>query len=231
MQSEVPWGKHNPVATFRGTHFAPSSRGANVTAYLPVMLVKDPLTWFKSMCRNAYAARFRVLPGCPRFGARPFSFLRLVLLSSVCFLARRAPHFPPRGVVRVVHTRLGSGRRRITAQLCVSLCLCCGAMSRGAGAARSRRPRAMRVRVRVRAPSPISATKGPVAWQPTVRYDYDSLAHLWSEWNRAYADLAADVPRLVVRYEDLLFDTERTMATICACAGAEPPASDTRCFF
>ena len=55
---QVPWGKHNPVQ-WRGQHFAPSSpRSQNVSYVLPVMIVKDPLTWFKSMCRNAYAARF-----------------------------------------------------------------------------------------------------------------------------------------------------------------------------
>ena len=40
-------------------------RSQNVSYVLPVMIVKDPLTWFKSMCRNAYAARFSHPPGCP----------------------------------------------------------------------------------------------------------------------------------------------------------------------
>ena len=26
---------------------------------LPVMMVKDPLTWMKSMCRHPYASRFK----------------------------------------------------------------------------------------------------------------------------------------------------------------------------
>ena len=130
---QVPWGKHNPVQ-WRGQHFAPSSpRSQNVSYVLPVMIVKDPLTWFKSMCRNAYAARFVHPPGCP---------------------------------------------------------------------------------------SPLEATHGPVAWQPDRKYFYDSLAHLWSIWNRAYADLDPRVPRLVVRYEDLLFDAEATVGQICACAGS-----------
>ena len=40
---QVPWGKHNPVE-WRGSHFAPSGVGQNVSHVLPVMMVKDPLT-------------------------------------------------------------------------------------------------------------------------------------------------------------------------------------------
>lgn len=131
---QVPWGKHNPVQ-WRGRHFAPSLVGTNVSQVLPVMVVKDPTTWMKSMCRHRYAASFPIKPGCP---------------------------------------------------------------------------------------SPVDIGVGvTVAWQPDRHYKYKSLIHLWSEWNQAYVDLAPNTPRLIVRYEDLLFNAENTIKTICDCAGVK----------
>lgn len=46
---------------------------------------------------------------------------------------------------------------------------------------------------------------------------YDSLVHVWNEWNRDY--LEADFPRLMVRFEDQLFHGEKVMQLISQCAG------------
>lgn len=46
---------------------------------------------------------------------------------------------------------------------------------------------------------------------------YDSLAAMWSKWNRVYAD--ATFPRLMVRYEDLLFHGEKVVSIILDCVG------------
>jgi len=56
-----------------------------------------------------------------------------------------------------------------------------------------------------------------VHYQYNVATPYDSLVHWWAAWNGAY--LNASFPRLIVRFEDLLFDTERTVKTVCDCAG------------
>ena len=40
---------------------------------------------------------------------------------------------------------------------------------------------------------------------------------LWSTWYRAY--LETPLPRLIIRYEDLLFDSKRTLKAVCDCAG------------
>ena len=61
---QVPWGKHNPVE-WRGSHYAPSGKGQNISLVMPVMMIKDPLTWMKSMCRKPYAAKFKKLEHCP----------------------------------------------------------------------------------------------------------------------------------------------------------------------
>lgn len=61
---QVPWGKHNPIE-WRGSHYAPSGKGQNISLVMPVVMIKDPLTWMKSMCRKPYAARFKKLERCP----------------------------------------------------------------------------------------------------------------------------------------------------------------------
>ena len=47
---QVPWGKHNPV-DWRGQHSAQGLEGVDVDGVLPVVVVKDPFTWMRSMCR------------------------------------------------------------------------------------------------------------------------------------------------------------------------------------
>jgi len=47
--------------------------------------------------------------------------------------------------------------------------------------------------------------------------NHDSLAHLWNDWNRDYYD--ADFPRLMVRFEDVLFFAKNVTAQACACMG------------
>lgn len=48
---------------------------------------------------------------------------------------------------------------------------------------------------------------------------FDSLAHVWSKWYREYVQ--ADFPRLIVRFEDLIFHTEEVLREIKDCVGAE----------
>lgn len=72
--------------------------------------------------------------------------------------------------------------------------------------------------------------------QVTVQYgaasiQYQSLAHLWNDWYRAYLDTSMNgnrvdasrpkYPWLMVRNEDLTFFTKETIAAICDCAGGE----------
>lgn len=48
---------------------------------------------------------------------------------------------------------------------------------------------------------------------------FDSLAHVWNKWYREYVE--ADFPRLIVRFEDLIFHTEEVLREIQECVGAE----------
>jgi len=54
-------------------------------------------------------------------------------------------------------------------------------------------------------------------WRSTITDEWDSLADMWSDWNLQYVN--ADFPRLIVRFEDLLFNAEYVMKKIKECAG------------
>jgi len=62
-----------------------------------------------------------------------------------------------------------------------------------------------------------------VTWNNvTVKYGaasdgYQSLAHLWNDWYHQY--WTADYPFIMIRMEDLVFQTKATIATVCECAG------------
>lgn len=48
----------------------------------------------------------------------------------------------------------------------------------------------------------------------------DSLVGVWNEWNREYFDLE-DRPRIIVRFEDLLFRPKQLVEAICVCGGGK----------
>jgi len=66
----------------------------------------------------------------------------------------------------------------------------------------------------------------PNAKTVPMRIDYkstsvhhDSMAHFWNGWYSEYFD--ADFPRLIVRFEDLVFHGKEVTETVCKCAGGE----------
>ncbi|KAJ8612135.1 hypothetical protein CTAYLR_002442 [Chrysophaeum taylorii] len=61
---QAPWGKHNPAEWRYGNHTVPSLAHFNRSEILPVVVIKDPLTWMRSMCRISYAAHFPRDPNC-----------------------------------------------------------------------------------------------------------------------------------------------------------------------
>ncbi|KAG7373880.1 hypothetical protein IV203_012975 [Nitzschia inconspicua] len=52
------------------------------------------------------------------------------------------------------------------------------------------------------------------------RIIYKSLPHFWSEWYHLYLD--ADYPRIMVRFEDLLFYGKEVTEKLCECGGGVP---------
>lgn len=157
MLLQAPWGKHNPVF-YRMNHVAKvGGAGIDQSHFLPIVMIKDPVTWMASMCRHPYEARWR-------------------------HDNRHCPNLVP--------NKFDRGR------------------TPGEGS--------MGIKVKF-------ATKrgypDPVPDDPTNKtfVDYESLAHLWSEWYRDWYD--ADFPRLVVRFEDLMFHAEESISKVCDCIG------------
>ena len=69
--------------------------------------------------------------------------------------------------------------------------------------------------------STIPAHLGVPVWIRWARWarEWPSLAHVWTSWYQEY--LHADFPRLIIRFEDLLFHTEAVLEEIKECVGAE----------
>jgi len=136
---QVPWGKHNPVGA-RGAHLAPmfKGKGVNFEDVLPVVIVKDPLTWINSMCKNRYAAQWNQKHvDCPNF--------------------------------------LDDKGGQI----------------------------------------PVTVRFGDKDWGSRV---YSGLIGMWNDWYNEYHD-TKEFPRIIVRYEDVLFRPEEIVNDICTCAG------------
>lgn len=55
---------------------------------------------------------------------------------------------------------------------------------------------------------------------PEQAEHWESLAHVWTDWYGQY--FHADYPRLIVRFEDLLFHGKEMINTVCSCVGGVP---------
>ena len=73
-------------------------------------------------------------------------------------------------------------------------------------------------------PHPVMKTRTVVRFRrERPPRNYTSIVDMWREWNQAYVDV--DFPRLMVRYEDLLFNSQETTKEVCECAGGTMKAS------
>lgn len=57
MRWQVPWGKHTPVK-FRKLHSTKKAADIRKEYILPVVTIRHPYSWFGSMCKNGYTARW-----------------------------------------------------------------------------------------------------------------------------------------------------------------------------
>jgi len=69
---QVPWGKHNPVgdAEYRNSHKSKKDVLVDANEIMPMVTIRDPLIWLKSMCRHKYTAvweGFKNKNHCPNF--------------------------------------------------------------------------------------------------------------------------------------------------------------------
>ena len=155
VKIQAPWGKHNPVF-WRLHHEAKvGGKGTKQEDFLPVVMVKDPLTWMASMCRHPYEARWpHTANHCPNLVANNFDRGRKPGEIIPVFVKFATKHFGDEPL-----------------------------------------------------PDPKNKTF----------VKYDSLVELWNRWYTEWKE--AEFPRLMVRFEDLLFHAEETIFQICDCAG------------
>jgi hypothetical protein len=62
IEWQVPWGKHYPVQ-YRNNHTTKKIRRTNksllpLDSIFTVTVIRDPMTWMQSMCRQSYTAQF-----------------------------------------------------------------------------------------------------------------------------------------------------------------------------
>ncbi|KAL7432890.1 hypothetical protein ACHAXM_004312 [Skeletonema potamos] len=155
VKMQAPWGKHNPVS-WRLHHEAKlGGAGTNQEEFLPIVMIKDPLTWMASMCRHSYEARWRhTLDHCPN------------LVANELDIGKKKGEIIP-VFVKFATKHIGDEPM----------------------------------------PDPKNRTL----------IKYNSLVELWNRWYMEWT--AAEFPRLMVRFEDLLFHAEETISQICDCAG------------
>lgn len=156
MRLQAPWGKHNPVR-WRGHHEAQvGGKGVTQTDFLPIVMIKDPISWMASMCRHPYSALWRHNPThCPNLIPNKFD--------------------------------------------------------------RGRKPGQGTMQVKVRfATQHIGKEPLPDKGNKTF-VEYTTLLDVWNTWYGEWYDVK--FPRLMVRFEDLMFHAEETVAQVCECGG------------
>lgn len=153
---QAPWGKHNPLS-WRLHHETKATMGKfDQRDFLPIVMVKDPITWMSSMCRHPYEARW------------PHS-------------REHCPNLVPNKV----------DRRRRTGSSTIGLQVKFATRHYGDE------------------PIPDSSNKTFIP--------YKSLVDFWNVWYHEWYD--ATFPRVMIRFEDLLFHAEETVAKVCTCWG------------
>jgi len=64
MRWQVPWGKHT-AAKYRNVHSAKDAVPIVKDELLPVVTIRHPYDWMKSMCHNSYTAKWSMNRICP----------------------------------------------------------------------------------------------------------------------------------------------------------------------
>jgi hypothetical protein len=137
MRWQVPWGKHTPVE-YREDHVTDTDKDVPLENSFPMLTIRDPYRWMKSMCKHQYGARWdHNKTTCPN-----------------------------------VYTDA------------------------------LKQPTAVKVK-----------------YKETV-INHKSLPDMWNDWYNHY--LEVDFPRVIVRFEDLLFYGKNVTETLCKCGGGDP---------
>lgn len=72
---QVPWGKHSPAGDkqYREVHKTRKDKDIDANEIMPMVTIRDPLFWLKSMCRHHYTAYWHGIDEmhhCPNFSKK-----------------------------------------------------------------------------------------------------------------------------------------------------------------
>ena len=221
---QVPWGKHNPPKdeTFR-TNFVASKSYIKMKAKqtLPVVMIRDPFRWQQSMCFNGYTSRwprfFRPTEAryhCPNLW--PTEAEKKSLQERGYSPLLDGTKIEKEKPITILHEPIfddkpikGKGTKKIQQE-----------------------QREAEDFPEVPSTIPLTPEELQVHHFPLhvaygnkevnfTRYYY-SMVHLWNEWYAEYNNFQpSELPRLMIRMEDLLFFPDQVVPDICKCAGGE----------
>jgi len=141
MRWQVPWGKHTPVQ-YREDHVTKTDKDVPLENSFPMITIRDPYRWMRSMCKHVYGARwYHNKTTCPHVWSDEMD----------------------------------------------------------------------------------EPTEVYVKYAATI-VKHESLPGFWNDWYNEYME--ADFPRVIVRFEDLLFYAQNVTETLCKCGGGEPRRSN-----
>jgi len=134
IRFQAPWGKHSPPS-YRNKNVAKEGGdGVVQDDVLPVVMIKDPMTWMASMCDHRY--QMKIAGQCPHLAKNKNEPIGVTVTYS-------------KGIVR-----------------------------------------------------------------------HATLLDFWNDWYRDWMQISS-YPRIVIRYEDLVFHAEEVIGKVCECAGGE----------
>jgi hypothetical protein len=65
----------------------------------------------------------------------------------------------------------------------------------------------------------VNSTWGAKSPKVPIQSQYDSLAHVWRDWNAEYFQEGGEYPFLITRLEDLVYRPKAVVSEICSCVG------------
>jgi hypothetical protein len=158
--TQVPWDKHW-FSRLRNNHTADNHEQYTKEHVLPIVTIRDPLSWMQSLCQQPYLVKWpHSTKHCPNLVSDPTDEL---------------------GGSELIDGESNS------------------------------------------IPVSIPSMTGSKEWP--------SLAHLWNDYYRDYLHQTLDTPRLMVRFEDLLFRPKQVLEIVKECAGASWKDGDEHNFY
>jgi hypothetical protein len=84
---QVPWGKHTPPGDkeYRQAHKTKKDANIDANEIMPMVTIRDPLIWLKSMCKHRYTARWYNPDNkrCPNFSVHTTAVIKYADFSRI----------------------------------------------------------------------------------------------------------------------------------------------------